>query len=280
MMNKLNNKLFAEDYWKQDGGRKWAHLIDATENYLAVFNESLLDRAKIGAGDVVLDIGCGGGINSIEIALRAGLEGRVLGVDISPDILAVAGERGREIPNLEFIEGDAATMDLDEGGYSLIFSRFGMMFFSDPVRAFNNLRRALRSGGRMVFLCWRTIEENPWMREPAQAVLNFLPPPGPPPDPDAPGPFSLGKKDRIEYLLNHAGFKSINIEALDARMSMGGLDELTDYYMQMGPAAAVIAEADDDEKKAARSIIRNVLESYATEEGVVMSAATWIVTAI
>ena len=271
---------FAEDYWKQDGGQKWVELIDATESYLDVFNKMLFERADIATGESVLDIGCGGGLTSIELANRVGTEGRVMGVDISPDILAVAGVRGRAVANLKFTEGDVATMHLEPGAFSLIFSRFGMMFFSDPVMAFSKLRNALKPSGRMVFLCWRTFDENPWMKEPTQAVFEILPPQDPPPQPDSPGPFSLGKKERIEYLLGAAGFKSIAIEALDTGMSMGALTDVVDYFMRMGPAAAVIADAADEHQTAARTVIREVLKRYETDQGVITKAAAWIVTAV
>ena len=270
---------FAEDYWKEDGGQKWVELIDTTESYLDVFNESLFASANIVRGESVLDIGCGGGLASMEIANRVGDKGRVLGVDISPDILAVAAARGRSITNLEFIVGDAATMQLETGTFSLIFSRFGMMFFSEPLLAFSNLREALRPSGRMVFLCWRTFDENTWMKEPAQAVFDILPPQGPPPEPDAPGPFSLGRKGRIEFLLGKAGFKSISIEAMDASLTMGALADAVDYFMRMGPAAAVIADASAAQKTAARAVLTDVLKRYDTDRGVITNAAAWIVTA-
>ena len=278
-MNDKKKIPFAEDFWKQDGGQKWVELIDTTERYLDVFNETLFKRSSIATGESVLDIGCGGGLTSIVLANRVGKTGRVVGVDISPDILAVAGKRGRAVNNLKFVEGDAATMQLEPGGFTLIYSRFGVMFFSEPIKAFSNLRNALKPSGRMVFLCWRTFDENPWMKEPAQAVFEIIPPPGPPPQPEAPGPFSLGKKERIEYLLNRSGFKSIAIEALDARLSMGNLSEVVNYFMRMGPAAAVIADASDAQKAAARTVIREVLQRYETDQGVMSNAAAWIVTA-
>ena len=200
-------------------------------------------------------------------------------MDISPDILAVAVARGGTIANLEFVEGDAAAMQLEAGTFSLIFSRFGMMFFSEPILAFSNLREALRPGGRMVFLCWRTFDENTWMKEPAQAVFDILPPQGPPPEPDAPGPFSLGRKERIEFLLGKAGFRSIRVEAMDASLTMGALAEAVDYFMRMGPAAVVIADATAAQKTAARAVLTDVLKRYDSERGVITNAATWIVTA-
>ena len=270
---------YSEGYWKQDGGRKWAELIDDTEATLQVFNEYLLEHAGISAGESVLEVGCGGGLNSIEIANRVGKTGRVVAVDISPEVLAVAGARGGHITNLEFTEGDAAGMSLEAGFFNLVFSRFGVMFFSDPVAAFANLRRALNPDGRMVFLCWRSMEENTWMMEPARAVHEVIPPQGPPPDPDAPGPFSLARRDRVEALLGEAGFTSIAIEPLDVGMAIGPLASAVEFFMKMGPAAAAIVDATDAQKAEVRDALMQLLKNYNTDDGVVMPGCAWIVKA-
>lgn len=279
MNDKENIIPFSEDYWRQEGGQKWVESIDDTESTLHAFNEELLEHAEISIGETVLDVGCGGGLSSIEIAKRVGQGGRVVGIDISPDVLAIAGERGKHIPNLEFTEGDAASQPLPPDSFNLIFSRFGVMFFSQPANAFNNLRQALKADGRMVFLCWRTLEENPWMMEPAQAAFTVIPREGPPPDPDAPGPFSLGSRGRVEELLGGAGFQALDIQAVDAGMSIGPLDDAVEFFMKMGPAAAVVQEASEAQKSAVREALEKVLKNYATADGVVMPGAAWLVAA-
>lgn len=278
-IKKENIVPFSEDYWKQDGGQKWVEFIDETEATLEVFNERLLERAGIVAGETVLDVGCGGGLNSIAIASLVGEAGRVTGVDISPQVIALAGARGGHMTNLEFVEGDAARLSLEDGLYSLVFSRFGVMFFSDPVEAFINLRRALKPDGRMVFLCWRPMEENTWMQEPARAVWEIIPPDGPPPEPDAPGPFSLGDKNRVEALLGNAGFTSIDIEPLNVEMAIGPLTSAVEFFMKMGPASAAAADATDEQKSEIRNVLAEVLKRYDTDNGVVMPGAAWAVTA-
>jgi len=270
---------FSEDYWKQEGGQKWIEFMDETEASLAVFNDKLLARAGITDGETVLDVGCGGGLNSITIANMVGETGRVVGVDISPEIIAVADTRGGHLDNIEFTEGDAASMPLEQAFFSLVFSRFGVMFFSEPVKAFINLRKALKAEGRMVFLCWRSMEENTWMLAPAQAVAEIIPPQGPPPEPDAPGPFAFGRRERVEELLGDAGFNSIHIEPLDVGMSIGPLPNAVDFFMKMGPAAVAIADATDTQKDAIRKALGEVLKTYETDNGVVMPGAAWVVTA-
>lgn len=270
---------FAEEYWQEDGGHKWVEYIDETEIALQVFSDKLLDKANPSSDEIVLDVGCGGGANSIEIARRVGQNGRVTGIDISTAILEIAQTRGEQISNLEFINSDAATADLGEGIYDLVFSRFGVMFFSDPVQAFSNLRSALKPSGRIVFLCWRSMEENPWMNVPAQAAFSIVPPQGPPPSEDAPGPFSMASSERVKRLLTDAGLQTINMEAMDVDMKLGGIDDAVDYFMKMGPAAAALMEADEARKQAAAKAIHDALKQFETDAGIQAPAAAWIVTA-
>jgi len=270
---------FTEEYWKQEGGHKWVEHINETEASLAAFNEILLEQALVKAGEHVLDVGCGGGMNSVEIARRVGPAGRVRGVDISGPILYVARSRGEGFANLEFIEGDAALMDLAEGGYDLVFSRFGVMFFSDPAAAFINLGNALKSTGRMVFLCWRSLQDNPWMSVPAQAVASVVQPQGPAPDPLAPGPFSLADSGRIQEILTSAGLKLLDLQAIDVEMKLGPLSETVEYFMKMGPAAAMLVDADEELKIAATEAIRHALRQFESNGVVNPPAAAWIVIA-
>ena len=274
-----NTLPFTEDYWKEEGGHKWVEHIDATESSLEAFNEILLEQAFINDGEWVLDVGCGGGMNSMEIAQRVGPGGWVRGLDISGPILKIARSRGEGYSNLEFIEGDAARVSLEEDNYDLIFSRFGVMFFSDPVAAFTNLRNSLKSTGRMVFLCWRSLQENPWMSIPAQAVSSVVEPQGPAPDPTAPGPFSLAESSRIEELLTSAGLKIIDLRTVDVVMRLGPMSETVEYFLKMGPAAAALADAGEELKKAAAEALRHALEQFESNGTVNPPAAAWIVNA-
>ena len=253
--------------------------INETEASLEAFNEILLEKAFVRTGEHVLDVGCGGGVNSVEIARRVGPEGRVRGIDISGSILDVARSRSRGLANLEFIEGDAALMDHGEGGYDLVFSRFGVMFFSDPAAAFINLGNALKSTGRMVFLCWRSLQDNPWMSIPAQAVASVLQPQGPAPDPLAPGPFSLADSGRIQEILNSAGLKILDLQAIDVVMKLGPLSETVEYFMKMGPAAAMLVDADEKLINAAAEAISHALGQFESNGVVNPPAAAWIVIA-
>lgn len=281
-MGELDNKRtlpFAEEYWKKDGGHQWVEYIDATESTLEMFNEILLEHAQVKKGEFVLDVGCGGGVNSIEIANRVGPEGKVRGVDISAPILNVARSRGLGHINLEFEEGDAATVELPEDYYDLVFSRFGVMFFSDPVPAFANLCNSIKPTGRMVFLCWRSLEENPWMGVPTKAVFSIIPPQGPAPAPDAPGPFSLAESNRINEILEKAGFKVDVVKAIDVKMRLWSLSETVDYFMKRGPGAAALVNASDHQKQVAEDAVRDSIRQFEVNGLIKPPAAAWIVIA-
>ena len=279
MNNEKQNGLLAEDYWRQDGGDKWVEYIDMTEASLSAFNNQLLDAAEIKQGESVLDIGCGGGANSIEIAGRVGDSGHITGADISTQILEVARNRGTGITNLDFIEADAGTDDLGKARYDLVFSRFGVMFFSDPVSAFRNILSAMKPEGRLVFLCWQSLEENPWMGVPAQTAFSIVPPAGPPPAPDAPGPFSFALPERVESILTESGFKNINFSAINVTMKMGSLEQTMEFFLKVGPVAVVLAEASDEQKTQVSRAIGEALKQFETEDGVHAPASAWIVSA-
>lgn len=277
-----DERPFGETFWMEEGGDKWVKNIDLLERQLGPLTEVFIERCAAAAGETVLDVGCGGGLTSMTLAEQVGARGRVLGVDISTAILDIARRRGQGVTNLEFRVADAGSEDLGQGVFDLVTSRFGVMFFSQPLAAFDNLRRHLRPGGRLVFLCWRTLEENPWMTIPAEAAFTVLPRPEPPaePDPDAPGPFSLGERQRLEYLLGNAGYRDIRPERLDVGMPLGSLDEAGHMATQIGPAAKAIEEAADGERADAVQAIEEALRDYQTDEGVVMvPSASWIVTA-
>src|SRR5262249_50822578 len=144
--------------------------------------------------------------------------GHVTGVDISAPMLAVA--RSRKIANADFVQADAATR-LFRPEYDLVVSRFGVMFFDDPTAAFTNIRKALKPGGRLAFVCWRTPQENEGVTAVARAAQPLLPPTQPPADPFAPGPFAFADLARVEGILLKAGFKAPRLEKLNSHMMLG-----------------------------------------------------------
>jgi SAM-dependent methyltransferase len=191
----------------------------------------------------------------------------------------VAAERG--VSNVRFEAADAQTHPFPPSSFDALFSRFGVMFFAGPEAAFANLRRALRSGGRVAFVCWRAVTENPWMMVPMMAAAQHILFP-PPPPPGAPGAFAFADADRVHGILSGAGFSDVAIEPIDETMSLGGtipLDETVEFLLQMGPTGSAMREVGEEMRGRVASAVREAVAPYETPQGVRMDAALWLVTA-
>ncbi len=280
-MGNFDKNSESQKYWNEDGGNKWAENIDTVESIIESLSAILIEAIAAQNNEVVLDVGCGGGITTMQLAEQVGSGGSVLGVDVSEPIISVARKRAIDIGNLEFEQCDAATFALVENSFDIITSRFGVMFFDDPILAFANLHGALKPSGRLVFLCWRALEENPWIAEPVKATFEILPPPADAekPDPKAPGPFSLADDSHLKMILSSAGFNNIELQAVDERLAMGNLNDAVSFLMKMGPASEVIEAASKEGKMAVAEAMKKVLTSYETTKGVMTPAATWLVSA-
>jgi len=229
----------------------------------------------------VIDVGCGCGATTLELARAVGPSGRVVGLDVSGPMLALAGERLRAFANTTCMLGDAAELPLRDLGADLIVSRFGVMFFGDPVAAFANLRTGLAAGGRLRFACWRPIKENPWLQIPLHAVYEHAPR-LPKPEPEEPGPFAFGDPARVTRILTAAGFTEPSFTPLDIQIDISGGGTLEDALFQssaMGPAKRALADQPDEVRAAALESIRRALTPYASAAGVKLPGAVWLVAA-
>jgi SAM-dependent methyltransferase len=267
------------DYWNATAGPTWAEFQNQLDRQLEPIGLAAIEALAPRSGERVLDIGCGCGASSLQIAARVGTSGKVVGIDISRPMLTVARARAAqaEDPRPEFREADAQTEDFGAGGFDAAFSRFGVMFFADPLAAFANIRRALKPGGRITFVCWRPFQDNPWMREPMEAAAPLLPP-APPMDPTAPGPFAFADAERVRSILAGAGFAEIAIEPFDARIGAGDVEQTLNLSFRVGPLGAALRE-NPGQAEAVAAAVRAVLARYLTADGVRMPAATWIVRA-
>ncbi len=271
------------EYWNEVSGARWVELNDVIDAQITSLGEAAMARAAIATGERVLDVGCGCGQTSLQLAERVGDSGAVVGIDISAVMLERAQARAKEAghSNLEFRNVDAQ-IEPFTASFDRLFSRFGVMFFAEPEKAFANLLTALRPGGRLTCVTWRALGENPWMMVPLAAAAKHLPPSGPPPDPTAPGPFAFADSTRVEAILAAAGFEEIAHEAVDQEILVGGgrtLDQTVEFVMQLGPLGAVLREVDSELRAKVLTDVRTALEPYEHESGVKMSAAVWIVSA-
>jgi SAM-dependent methyltransferase len=277
-------QAFNEDQrtrWNGIDGEFWARQQDHLDRTLAPVTGPLLAFAEPRTASTVLDVGCGCGATTIELARAVGRSGRVVGVDISEPMLARAQERLREFANTTCLLGDAADLPLHDFSAELIVSRLGVMFFGEPVGAFANLRTGLVPGGRVRFACWRPIHENPWLQVPLHAVYEHAPR-LPKPDPEEPGPFSFADVARVIRVLTAAGFTSPSFTPLDIQLDIAAGGSLEDAVLQssgMGPTKRALADQPENVRAAAIDSIRRALTPYATAEGVKLPAALWLVAA-
>ena len=202
----------------------------------------------------------------------------MLGVDISTPMLERAREKAQGRANLRFENADAQTHAFPPASVDLVFSRFGVMFFADPDAAFANLARALRPGGRIAFLCWQSVMQNPWVNVPMAALMKHVPPAAPPP-PNAPGPFAFADPARVRGILERAGFSRPALEPHTGELTLGRtVDEAVAFVTEMGPVGAALAQAPEAVRAAVAASIREVLAARATPKGVALGYATWIAT--
>ena len=270
------------EYWNGEAGRRWVDNKDHLNRAVSPFGEAAMARARPSAGERVVDVGCGGGDTTVALAAAVGPGGAVLGVDVSGPMLDEARRRVDEAgaANVRLLHTDAGAHPF-EAEWDLLFSRFGVMFFEDPARAFANLHRALRPDGRLSFVCWRERTANPWMALPMGVGMPLLPPVEPTP-PDAPGPFAFARPERVQGILDAAGFRQIQIDPFDAPfvLSRGGLDEAVSFSLAAGPLARMVAEAGPDAAEKVREALRVAFAPHVGSDGLMMlPAAVWLVEA-
>lgn len=265
--------------WNGIDGEFWTREQDRLDRMLAPVTRPLLAFAAPVAGSTVIEVGCGCGTLAIELARLIGRSGRLVAIDVSEPMLAVAKEHLRAFENTSCLLGDAAELPLRELNAELIVSRFGVMFFGDPVAAFANLATGLAPGGRLRFACWRPIEENPWLRVPLQAVYEHVPR-LPPPAPEEPGPFAFGDTDRVTRILTMAGFTTPAFTPLDITIEMapdGTLDDAALQATGTGPARKALEGQPDKIRNDALESIRRAFASYNSDTGVKLPGAVWLV---
>jgi SAM-dependent methyltransferase len=269
------------EYWSGRVGDAWAAYADRMDAMLAPLTEAALAAGAFQAGQRVLDIGCGAGDTSIAIARRVGATGAVTGVDLSPQLLAVARERSKTArASVEFIEADVSETAFDHA-FDAVFSRFGIMFFDAPARAFAHIRSQTRADGRLVFVCWRNSADNDWATIPISAITPILTAPLPPPNPDAPGPYAFADGGKVERILREAGWRDIALTPWDGGLSVAGggtLDDIAAFLMRIGPCARAIADQGLDADAVRQRLIDRLAPRH-KDGAVMLQAACWIVTA-
>lgn len=272
------------EFWNDVLVEKFERFRNILMTGLSLHSRVPLESLRLAEGSRVLDVGCGWGDTAIELAKRVGPTGAVMGLDCCDVFL----ERGRTeaeaagLKNIRFVVADVERYPF-EADFDFCFSRFGMMFFANPVAAMRNVHRALKPGGRLMFITWRKLEDNPWLGMPKEVTLRFLPPPGEDARTCGPGPFSMANPDVVTAQLKAAGFDDIGFERTDGPVMVGdSAEQAMQFQLALGPAGEIFREAGEaaearrDEIEAA---LRTELGRYEQDGQVTMPSSSWTITA-
>ena len=259
---------------------KYKHvLVDGLEHH----SEAIFPTLRVKEEDKVLDIGCGFGDTAIKLAERIGPCGKVVGLDCCEAFL----DYGRKdvaklgLKNVSFVDGDALLENF-EPEYDFVFSRFGTMFFSNPVAGLRNMRSALKPGGIMSHIVWRTPDDNPWLSMAKDVVLEFLPPPGEDARTCGPGPFSMADKRMVTKMMEIAGYEDIIFKRVDAPVLVGRtVEDAVNFQLAIGPAGEVFREAGEEAEAKRGEIEAALAEAIGAQkkeaDGIVMSSSSWVI---
>jgi SAM-dependent methyltransferase len=272
-------------FWNGPASAPWVTLQARLDRLFAPVRDAGLARARPASGEQALDIGCGCGDTTLALARAVGSDGSALGLDISAPMLARARERGAQerLANVGFELADAATFAFAPARADLVFSRLGVMFFGDAPAAFANLRRATRTGGRLVSLVPRAPAENPYISTAVGAARPFLPPDAMPvPGPEDPWMFSLADPSRVRRVLDTAGWHDIGLDPFDPPMLLEesqGPEAAAAFSLQFGPLPRVMADLPEATRGSIVAAVADTYRAMGLGARVELPGAFWIITA-
>lgn len=272
------NEVQAE-FWT-NAGAMWTVQRDRFDAQVHEHGLAAMDALEPAPGESVVDVGCGAGTTTLQLAERVGPDGHVLGLDISPTMIegarALAAEAGAT--NVSFAVGDATVHPFGADA-DAVYSRFGLMFFADAAAGFRNLCDALRPGGRLGFVCWQAPALNSWASRTLQAASRYVEIPFGD-DPTAPGPFSLAGEERLRSLLDEAGFVDLAIESEQRAVHLGSeVGDAVDFLFDLIPPVAALEESEPEAATALRADLTEILTEWQTGTEVAAPSASWVVTA-
>jgi SAM-dependent methyltransferase len=264
--------------WNGVAGCAWVDAQGLLDDVFRPLEQLLVDAIADLSGGRVLDVGCGTGGTTVAVARRLGAKGQCVGIDISEPMLAAARARAeREGINAVFIRADAQTHAFEPDSFDTIMSRFGVMFFDDPVRAFANLRRAARDAAELRLIVWRGAADNPFMTTAERAAAALLPL-MPTRDPDGPGQFAFADDHRLHHILKESGWSEIDIQPIDVACTLPE-KELVGYFTRFGPVGRMFPELDDQTRTRIVEAVRPAFDPYVRGAEAHFTAACWMVKA-
>ena len=269
------------EFWNGPMGAAWVTQQAVISDVFTPVTSVSFSAAAAKSDEHVVDIGCGTGDTLLEFAKTVGPSGSVLGVDISVPMLDFAKHRAAKAgySNVAFALADATTYTFEPRWADLVYSRFGVMFFDDPVMAFTNIRSGMKPDARLVFVCFRPMPESSWFRVPIEAARPHLPP-QPPADPLAPGMFSLAREERVRKILSEAGFREIALKATDVPVHGRNVVKSMAFHSQAGPLPAILENGSEEQRTRATNAVRDALGAKIGPDGRGLSAGLWLVSAL
>jgi SAM-dependent methyltransferase len=264
--------------WNGPSGQAWIEAQATLDQMFRGFEDLLAERAAGARATRVLDVGCGTGATTLAMARRLGSAAQCTGVDISAPMLELARQRARnEGIEAQFVQADAQTREFPAGHFDFIASRFGVMFFADPVAAFANLRRASHAGASLCCLVFRAPAENPFMTAAERAVAPLLPE-LPPRVPNAPGQFAFADATRVQSLLHSTGWRDVALIPVDVPCAFPAQD-LQKYFTRLGPVSQVLQKVDAARREEIIVAARRGFEPFVHGPVVRFIAACWEISA-
>lgn len=268
------------DYWNGDEASHWLVHEARYDAMLQPYADRLLAAANIAPDTTVLDLGCGAGATTLA-AGRAAAKGTAHGIDLSAAMLRRAAERAAEaaLSNVTFEVADAQVHSFAEAAYDVVLSRFGVMFFDDPRAAFDNIRRAVRPGGLLAFVCWQPVPENEWVLVPGLAAAQHVAL-QPLTEPGVPGPFAFGDPEVVRTVLTASGWQDVDVRDTRERLLVGpNVPDTVAFLRDTGMGKRVLAGLDQQTTATVTDAIAGALEPFAASDGVWLGSAAWLVTA-
>lgn len=273
-------------FWNEVLAPKFIRFKHILVGGLSKHSEAIFPTLPVHKGDRVLDVGCGFGDTAIRLAALVGSDGNVTGIDCCDAFLDDARRevRARGLTNVSFVRGDAE-IALPTNQFDFVFARFGTMFFANPVAGLRNMRKALRPGGRMVHIVWRTSADNPWLSMAKDIVLRFLPPPAEDAQTCGPGPFSMANEDTVRAMMTAAGYSEIEFRRVDARVLIGkDVGDAIAFQLAIGPAGEVFREAgalaEEKRPEIEAALAEAISRQTLSDDGIVMESSSWVISAI
>jgi SAM-dependent methyltransferase len=264
--------------WKGAAGRAWVDLQASLDQIFKPFEDLLVEAVSLGPGGRILDVGCGAGGTTLRVARVLGAQGRCVGIDISEAMIAAARSRATEEgTTATFLCANAQTHRFEPGSVDLLISRFGVMFFEDPFRAFANLRHAAAENAELRFIAWRSEAENPFMTTAERAAAPLLPN-LPARQIDAPGQFAFANGERVHKILEESGWADIDIRPIDIGCTLPET-ELIPYFTRLGPVGRILQETDDRTRAHVIHSVRAAFDPYVHGAEVRFTAACWMISA-